>query len=92
MLYPFYIQSYCTSILSALEIYFIEKEAFGKGFETYLDLIDRTEEGLSYLEELEAAGLTSPFEKDFLKTIADKIHFELLGYHYYYNKLKGYAA
>ncbi len=83
-LYPFYVQSYAVSIAPALEIYFMEKENEGAGFEAYHELVDRTdEENLTLLESLEKSGLTSPFKKDYLRTLANKIHNAILGKDYY---------
>lgn len=83
ILYPTYVQSYCTSLTTALEIYFIEKERPGEGFETYKNLLSREDDSLTFEEHLEKAGLTSPFANDALKKIADKIHYEILGSHYF---------
>ena len=82
-LYPCYVQSYSTSATVALELYFMEKENQGSGFEAYKKLIDRDDSTLSFEAQLESASLTSPFEKDFLKEIADMIHYDILGAHYY---------
>ena len=83
MLYPFYVQSYCTSAAAALDIYFAELDAQGEGFTTYTALLKRDGGNLTFEEELERVGLTSPFSDDFLREIADKIHYELLGSHYF---------
>ncbi len=82
-LYPTYVQSYVTSITSALEIYFLETDEPGRGFETYKTLIDREDSSLTFEEHLERAGLSSPFKDGMLKRIADKIYYAMLGKHYY---------
>lgn len=69
--YPFYVQSYCTSAAVSLEIYFAELKSEGAGFEIYKELITREEGGLTFEEYLTEAGLTSPFEVDYLKGIAN---------------------
>ena len=80
---PIYVHSYCTSVIPALEIYFMEKENIGSGFDAYEKMVERGGEEISFLELLERANLTSPFENGHLKDIADKIHYEVLGSHYY---------
>ena len=82
-LYPFYVQSYCTSLTVALEIYFMEEDYKGDGFDAYMKLLSRKENDLTFEEYLENAGLTSPFKNDFLKEISDKIHYKILGSHYF---------
>lgn len=85
MLYPFYVQSYSTSAAVALEIYFTELDDEGAGFELYTTLLKRENKGLNFEEELERVGIKSPFEENFLKNLADRIHYELLGSHYFKN-------
>ncbi|MBQ8289365.1 MAG: hypothetical protein IJY01_00645 [Clostridia bacterium] len=46
-------------------------------------MVERDGEEIGFLELLEMADLTSPFEDGHLKDIADKIHYEVLGSHYY---------
>ena len=72
--YPFYVQSYCTSAAVSLEIYFAELEREGAGFEIYKNLITREDGGLTFEEYLTEAGLTSPFEADYLKDIASRLY------------------
>ena len=81
ILYPHYVQSYCTSVIPALEILFLEIEE-ERGFEVYLDLV-RREENLTFTELLTEAGLSSPFEKGVLKEIVDEMHYYVLGTHYF---------
>ncbi len=82
VLYPFYVQSYCTSTAAALQIYFAETENEGEGLSAYKSLIDRCEQQ-SFTKHLERAGLSSPFSPNTLKALADSIHYEILGSHYY---------
>ena len=84
VVYPHYVQSYCTSVISSLEIFFIEKENEGEGMDIYLDLITRdSEESLTYLEELEAVRLSSPFEQNTLKYVMNTLHYHILGSNYF---------
>ena len=82
VLYPTYVQSYCTSALSALELYMMETTEEGAGFEAYKNLLHR-DASHSYIEALEAAGLQSPFKKDLVKTLVDGVYYEFLGRHYF---------
>lgn len=90
-LYPFYVQSYCISAATALEIYFTEISSEGAGFDTYKELITREDDTLTFGEYLDGAGLTDPFADGFLKLLADKIHYDLLGSHFFheYNSTNG---
>ena len=72
-LYPFYVQSYCTSLIPALEIYFMELENEGAGFEAYKKLVDRNGENFTLEEALLDAGIASPFKEDILLELAGKI-------------------
>ncbi len=82
-LYPFYVQSYCTSAAVSLDIYFTELEDEGEGLAIYKDLIDRGEDELTFVEHLTNAGLDSPFNDNYLRDIANKVHFKLLGSYYF---------
>ena len=81
-LYPFYVQSYVTSGLTSLEIYFAEIDNAGSGFEAYKALLKRTD-GLTFSEHIEAANLTSPFDENMPKNIADKLYYHIVGAHFY---------
>ncbi len=81
-LYPFYVQSYCTSVVPALELYFMECEEEGAGLAAYLKVIDRNcETELTFEETLVAAGLSSPFEEGLLAKLADDIYYAIMGAH-----------
>lgn len=82
---PFYMQSYATSLAAALEIYFAEEENAGDGAKMYKTIVDRREGDFTFPEALEMAGIPSIFTKDYLKRLADLIHFNVLGAHYYKN-------
>ncbi len=79
---PLYVQSYATSLLSSLEIFFAEADVCGEGVRIYRELVKR-EEGLDYLEHLGSVGLSSPFDENLVKNLADKIHFTLIGSHFF---------
>ena len=79
--YPFYVQSYCTSLIGALEIFLMEVDREGAGWTAYKALINRESE--EYYDVLLDAGLSSPFAQDVLKNIADDIHYYVLGSHYF---------
>ena len=72
-IYPFYVQSYCTSLIPALEIYFMEIENEGAGFEAYKKLVDRNGESFTLEESLQNAGIASPFKEDIILELAGKI-------------------
>ncbi len=80
---PVYVHSYCTSIIPALEIFFLEEEEKGEGFDAYMDIISRDGSDNDFLSILAGAGLTSPFEAEYMKELADKIHYRILGSHFY---------
>ena len=87
-LYPFYVESYVTAGIVSLDIYF--KEVYGEtnareGFALYEALIRRGGNDLSFIEQLDDAGLDSPFSFGKVKEIADSIYFRVVGKHYYKN-------
>lgn len=83
MLYPFYVQSYTVSAAVALELYYVEVGGEGNGLDAYIELVDRSEGFETFEENLRDAGLTSPFSKDYMKMLADKIHYDIMGSHFY---------
>ena len=83
VLYPFYVQSYTTSIISALEIFFMEEESRGDGITAYKALINRTDGDGDFIKQLSLAGLDSPLKDGKVKEIVDHIHYSIMGYHYY---------
>lgn len=82
ILYPFYVQSYCTSIVSSLDIYLIECKNKGEGVRIYKELIDRENE-LSFVGEIESVGLDSPFLSGRLKDLSNSLYYKINGYNYY---------
>ena len=85
-LYPFYVESYVTSGMVSLDIFFKESIRTGNagdGFALYEALIYRGSSDLGFTEQLEAAGIESPFSSDKVKEIADNIYYQIVGKHYY---------
>lgn len=92
-LYPFYVQSYSTSVAASLEIYLMELETQGAGFEVFDQLLHRdTASELTFTETLESVGLTDPFSNKYLMMLSDRIHYNLLGSHYFKTLGVGNAA
>lgn len=89
--YPFYVQSYCTSIVPSVELYFMEQAETGAGIDAYMTLLDRTESGIGFEENLARAGLRSPFEKEYLKELANNIYKAVMNRDYYDDSLSGAA-
>ncbi len=86
VLYPCYVESYVTSGLVSLDIFFTENSRTGKsgdGFALYEKLIDRDDDGLSFSEALETVGIDSPFEQDKAKEVANNIYYLITGKAYY---------
>ena len=79
---PFYVQSYCTSLIASLDIFFTECAHEGKGVAAYKTLIDR-EAGEGFTAALKRAKIASPFDQNVVKRLADEIHYSILGSHYY---------
>ena len=80
VLYPFYVESYVTSGLVSLDIFFKERYGNGgEGFALYEALINRGDTDLSLTERLEAAGLDSPFTTGKVKKISNSIYFAITG-------------
>ena len=77
--YPFYVQSYCTSLVSALDIYYMEVKEEGAGLSAYKAMLSKIGEGLSFVETLTEAGIKSPLSKDALLGLADDIHYYYFG-------------
>lgn len=81
---PFYVQSYCTSAIVALEIFFAEYEQKGTGVSAYMALVER-EENCDFRENLASANISSPFEKGAIMRLTNKIYYSILGSNYYYD-------
>lgn len=79
---PFYVQSYCTSVIAALDIFFIECENNGAGHAAYSALVNR-QGGSALVEELERVSLPSPFRRDAIMEITDEIYYSIIGSYYF---------
>ncbi len=79
---PFYVQSYCTSVLASLDIYFAECATEGKGVAAYNALIEH-EEGTGFVMALKNAGVPTPFRAHAVKSILDKVYLSIIGSHYF---------
>ena len=85
-LYPFYVESYVTAGIVSLDIFFTESYrtgTAGEGFALYESLINRDSIDRGFTEQLEVAGLDSPFVPGKVKEISDNIYFQIVGKHYY---------
>lgn len=86
ILYPCYVESYVVSAIPALEMFFMESYrtgTHGEGFAVYEDLVKRENTELSFEEQLDAVGLSSPFDPDTVKKIANDIFYQISGKDYY---------
>lgn len=79
---PFYVQSYCTSAVAALDIFFMECENEGAGVEAYLKLTKRNVDK-DFVAHLIDAGVASPFGKRVIKDITNRIYYSITGSSYY---------
>ncbi len=79
---PFYVQSYCTSIIASLDIFFMECKSQGAGCEAYVALVDR-QGGSGFTEELNRVSLPSPFRENAVRDIADEIYYSIMGSYYF---------
>ncbi len=79
---PFYVQSYCTSLTASLDIYFTECQSEGRGIAAYKAIVQRNDE-VGFETVLENSGVPSPFRKNAIQTLTDKIYFSIIGSHYY---------
>ena len=86
VLYPFYVESYVTSGVVALDIFFAESYRTGNagdGFKLYEALVNRDGAKLDFSERLEHAGLDSPFSDGKVKDISNNIYFQITGKYLY---------
>lgn len=74
--YPFYIISYCVSDSAAFNLYMMELENEGSGFEAYMKLLDDCDTA-DFLDLIEEHDLPSPISADTVMNIADIIEDEL---------------
>lgn len=86
ILYPCYVESYVSSAIPALEIFFMESYRTGNtgaGLEVYKTLVNRDAEKVSFKESLANASLSSPFDPQTVKNVSDNIYYHISGKHYY---------
>ena len=67
--YPFYVIAYTVSVDPALQMFAMEIEEEGSGFQQFDKMLERTSATL--LSELEDAGLKSPFERGRVRETAE---------------------
>ena len=74
--YPFYVQSYCTSLIGALQVFFaeIDDDSSRSGIEIYKELLDRSDAPDELVPLLASAGLMSPFDSEAMLYVANSIH------------------
>ena len=82
VLYPFYVQSYCTSLAVSLDIFFLECENVGEGVRIYSALSTRDEDG-EFCDVIDECGLDLPFNNNMLKGLLDKIYYSIIGSYYF---------
>ena len=69
---PYYYISYSVSAVTAFEVWVKALEKEEQGIETYFKLIEAGEDS-SFIESIEKAGLTSPFEEKTLQDIVKSV-------------------
>ena len=80
---PMYVQSYCTSVIPSLDLYFKESKQSGSGVELYKSYLHLMGEDVTFTEALDRIGLASPFDEGVTLRIADAIYYEIVGTHFY---------
>ena len=86
VLYPFYVESYVTSGLVSLEIFFAESHRTGNkgdGFAMYEALIKRDDNTLAFEDALDGVGLSSPVSSVQIKDISNNLYYQIIGKTYY---------
>ena len=91
-LYPCYVESYVTSALVSLDIFFMENESGDSGFALYEALINRTDKNLSFTERLEKTGIDSPFSNGKVEEISSEIYRYITGKDYSFSGSSENAA
>ena len=78
--YPFYVQSYATSIIAALEIMMMEANERGAGVAAFKALLQRDDDNpLTFEEELARAGIRSPLGTAAILNTYKKLYTYLTG-------------
>ncbi len=80
--HPFYVESYCTSLTAAMQIFFAEYKKEGDGLAIYNELLER-EIGSTLVENLKRVDLKSPFTSGLIRDMVDDIHYLVLGAPYF---------
>ncbi len=83
--YPFYVQSYCTSLIGALQVFLAELDGEGEssGTAIYKRLLHRGDDADELVPLLESAGLMSPFDKEAMLYVANYLHKYIRGEVYF---------
>lgn len=79
---PLYVQSYVTSLVPALEIYFKELNKEGDGLAIYKALVEDADEDKSFTDHLTDAGLSTPFDEGILDSVASALYKQIFGVSY----------
>lgn len=79
---PFSAQTNITSALVSLEIFFEEIANEGHGLSLFKYLIYRGND-ISLTSYIQLVSLNSPFDGDTIKNIADALHYNVMGSHYF---------
>lgn len=74
MLYPYYVQSYFTSLIPSLEIFFLELTTDGAGLAKYKQLVSTYDDADGFVSALSAVGLASPFDEATVIIVTNKIY------------------
>ncbi len=85
VLQPFYVESYITSGIVALDLFFEEvnsPDGTHQGLEKYKALITRADSNMTFEENLLRAGIDSPFTNGKIKEIASSIYLHITGKSY----------
>jgi hypothetical protein len=70
---PIYYISYAVSVICAMDLYSIARNDYDAAAEIYRKLCEEPLEEGGFLANISAAGLASPFDKDFYLRIGDII-------------------
>ena len=88
---PFSVGASITSSLVSLEIFFDEIENSGRGLSLFKYLIYRGND-ISLSAYIELVGLDSPLDGETVKRLADSLHYNVMGAHYFVDGPGGNVA
>lgn len=88
---PFEVQTYVSSSIVSLEIFFEEKAVADAGLAIYKLLIHHSD-NISLSAYLDRVGLSSPLDEETVKHIANSLHYFVLGSHYFEDGTGGDTA